>query len=171
MTAQEQEKFRLRYQAGKIALEQGEYNRSVQYLEEAKDLVLKSTRLGGEAQIWLVMAYQAAGKLPEAIALCQELSTHPHPEIRQQAKRVLYIIQAPQLKRPKEWMSEIPDLTATGNDRPQYVTAKTQGKKNPTPTKAEEPIDLTQVNTKDNQFIWFALLIIILTFGGLFFFQ
>ncbi|BAU62888.1 hypothetical protein STA3757_02390 [Stanieria sp. NIES-3757] len=169
MTAEQQEKFRLRYQAGKNALEKGEYNLSVQYLEEAKELVAKSTRLGGETQIWLVMAYQAAGQLKEAIALCQELSTHPHPEIRQQAKRVLYIIQAPQLKRPKEWMSEIPDLTATSNDKSQYVTAKTQRKNNSNQTNhSDKPVDLSQVNTKDNQFIWVALIIIILTFGGLF---
>jgi tetratricopeptide (TPR) repeat protein len=172
MTTEQQEKFRLRYQAGKNALEKGEYNLSVQYLEEAKELVAKSTRLGGEAQIWLVMAYQAAGQLKEAIALCQELATHLHPEIRQQAKRVLYIIQAPQLKRPKEWMSEIPDLTATSNDQPQYVTAKNQRKNNNNQTNlSDETVDLSQVNTKDNQFIWFALVIIILTFGGLFLFK
>jgi hypothetical protein len=169
MTAKQQEKFRLRYQAGKQALERGEYNLSVQYLEEARELIAPSTRLGGEAQIWLVTAYQAAGKLTDAIALCRELSTHAHPEIRQQAKRILYIIQAPKLKRPKEWMTEIPDLTATSNDLPQYITAKTQVKNNTKSNEvATELVDLSLVNTKDNQFVWFALLIIVVIFGGLF---
>lgn len=170
MTIDEQQEFRLRYQAGKNALEKGEYNRSVQYLEEARELVAQSTRVGGEAQIWLVTAYQAAGRLNDAIALCQELSTHPHLAIRQQAQRILYIIQAPQLKRPKEWMTEIPDLTATSNDKPQYVTAKTQSKNKTSDRKiASEPVDLSQVNTKDNQFLWFALLVTILTVASLFF--
>ena len=32
---------------------------------------------------------------------------------------------------------------------------------------AEEPIDLSQVNTQDNQFIWVALGVIFLIIGGL----
>ena len=169
MVSNNREKFQIQYQAGKKAFERGEYRQSVQYLEAAKTLTANSSRLGGEAQIWLVTAYQAAGQEREAIALCQELATHPHPEIRQQAKRLLYIIQAPQLQRPKEWMSEIPDLANTSDSKPKYITAKTktntkfsQSNNNP------EPVDLSQVNTEDNQFIWVAIIFILLTFGGLF---
>ena len=169
MVSSNREKFRIQYQAGKEAFERGQYRQSVEYLEAAREFTALSSRVGGEAQIWLVTAYQADGKDKEAIALCQELATHPHPEIRQQAKRLLYIIQAPQLKRPKEWMSEIPDLANADDSKPKYVTAKSQTnnssiKKNNT----SEPVDLSQVNTKDNQFIWVALIITLLTCVGLF---
>ena len=169
MVSNNREKFQIQYQAGKKAFERGEYRQSVQYLEAAKELTSNSSRLGGEAQIWLVTAYQAAGKDKEAIALCQELATHPHPEIRQQSQRLLYIIKAPQLKRPKEWMSEIPDLADTADGKPKYITAKsTTNSSSSTSNKTPEPVDLSQVNTQDNQFIWVALVLTLLTFAGLF---
>ena len=172
MVSSNQEKFQIQYKAGKKAFERGEYRQSIQYLSAAKALTTNSSRLGGEAQIWLVTAYQAAGKDKEAIALAQELATHPHPEIRQQAQRLLYIIQAPQLKRPKEWMSEIPDLADTVEGKPKYVTAKNKTSSSSSPSKdIPEPVDLSQVNTQDNQFIWVALVLTLLTFVGLFWFK
>ena len=39
------------------------------------------------------------------------------------------------------------------------------------PKPEPEPIDLSQVNTTDNQFIWIALVGVILTLGGLFWFS
>ncbi|MDJ0690658.1 MAG: tetratricopeptide repeat protein [Xenococcaceae cyanobacterium MO_188.B32] len=172
MVSNNREKFQIQYQAGKKAFERGEYRQSVQYLEAAKALTTNSSRLGGEAQIWLVTAYQAAGQEKEAIALAQELATHPHPQISQQAKRLLYIMQAPQLKRPKEWMSEIPDLADTADGKPKYVTAKSKtSSSSSSSNKTPEPVDLSQVNTQDNQFIWVALVLTLLTFIGLFWFK
>ncbi len=163
------EKFRIHYQAGKEAFERGQYRQSVEYLETAREFTALSSRVGGEAQIWLVTAYQAAGKDREAIALCQQLSAHPYPEIREQAQRLLYIIQAPQLKRPKEWMSEIPDLAHTDEGEPKYLTAKSTNNNNSRKSnKPPETVNLSEVDTKENQFIWVALVITLLTFGGLF---
>lgn len=167
MTLEDREKFHQKYQAGKEALERGEYRLSVQYLEAAKDLVVATSRNGGEVQIWLVTAYQAANMLTEAICLCENLSNHPNLETRQQAKRLLYIIKAPKLSRPKEWMSEIPDLTGTESDKPKYVTVKKPDRANSNQNRVTESIDLSQVNTEDNRFVWFALLIILLTAIGL----
>jgi tetratricopeptide (TPR) repeat protein len=168
VVAENQEQFRLKYQAGKDAFERGQYSRSVQYLQEARELSTRSSRLGGEVQIWLLTAYQAAGKQQEAIALGQELFTHPHPEIRKQAKRLLYIIQAPQLKRPKEWMTQIPDLAGMSDNNSQYVSAKKQKKGNSPKKEIVSEADLSQVNTQDNQFVWIALIITILILSGLF---
>ncbi|MBR8827793.1 MAG: tetratricopeptide repeat protein [Gomphosphaeria aponina SAG 52.96 = DSM 107014] len=167
MGSENKEKFRLNYQAGKKAFEGGQYQKSVAYLEAARKLISPNSRLGGEALMWLVSAYQAAGKSEEAIALCRELAVHPHPEIRQQGKNLLYILQAPRLKRPREWMSEIPDLATLAASEVQF--RRGSGDRRKQPSKIEEPIDLSQVNTKDNQFIWVALWGILLTLGGLFF--
>lgn len=170
MSSDDREQFQAEYQLGKEAFERGNYSLSIQHLETASKLISPSSRLGGEAQMWLVTAYQAAGKNTEAIALCQNLSSHPYVETRKQAKRLQYIIQAPELKRPKEWMSEIPDLTKAQESEFQYVANR--GSNNSPKKKSfipDEPVDLTQVNTKDNQFIWIALLAILLTLAGLFF--
>ena len=166
MTVDNLEKFHLKYRAGKEALERGQYRLSIENLEAAKELIALNSRQGGEVQIWLVTAYQAANKIPEAIALCQELVTHPDLQTREQAQHILYIIKAPRLERPKKWMSEIPDLANTDTDKSQYVTAK----KPRQPSSAEpeyEDIDLSQTDTQDNQFVWFAFILIILIMGSL----
>lgn len=165
MTADNLEKFQHKYQAGKEALERGQYRLSIENLEAAQDLIAPSSRRGGEAKIWLVTAYQAANKIDEAIALCQELINHPYAQTREQAQRILYIIKAPQLARPKEWMSEIPDLASSEPGGSRYVTAKKQTPQSPLPL--EEPIDSAPVETQDNQFVWFALVLIIIILGSL----
>lgn len=167
MTVENREKFHLQYQAGKEALERGRYRLSIQNLEAAQKLVPLASRPGGEVRIWLITAYQAANMIPEAVALCQELVTHPDAQTREQAKRLLYIIQAPKLARPKEWMSEIPDLANTDGANSQYVTAKKKGTNNYGDRYVIEEVDLSQVDTKDNQFVWFALLLVVLILGSL----
>lgn len=171
MNSENKEKFAIEYQAGKAAFERGEYRTSVKRLEAACALMKGNSRLGGEAQMWLVTAYEAAGQTQEAIALCQQLSRHPDPETRKQGKRLLYILQAPQLKRPEEWMTKIPDLGAIAESESQYRSgSSTKGSSKSTRLANPEPIDLSQVNTKDNQFIWVALIALSLILGVLFWF-
>lgn len=165
------EKFQVYYEAGKLALERGNYRLSIKNLEKAIELIGAGSLLGGEAQIWLVTAYQAGGQEEEAIALCEKLTAHPHFKIRDKASDVLYIMKAPKLERPQEWMVEIPDLASTENTSPQYLTTKpTKGNKIKRKRVVPE-VDLSQVDTKDNQFIGVALIVIVLTLGSLFFLQ
>jgi tetratricopeptide (TPR) repeat protein len=155
-----------RYLAGKIAFENGQYKEAVDNLEKASALLAKNTRFAGEVDIWLVNAYEAAGRSEEAIALCQQLTRHPHYETRSQAKRLVYILKAPKLKRPKEWMTEIPDFgTIAENKSKTVITTKPKTTK----PKSQEPeyIDLSQVNTKDNRFIWVALIAVAFTISYL----
>ncbi|GAB4532793.1 MAG: hypothetical protein Tsb0014_17600 [Pleurocapsa sp.] len=166
MTIDNRDKFYLQYQAGKKALERGNYSLSIEKLEAARKLTAPASRQGGEVKLWLVTAYQAANMIPEAIALCEELTTHPHTAIRHKAQHVLYIMKAPKLNRPKEWMSEIPDLTNTESDRVRYVSAKKTNRSQGV-NKEPSPVDLSQVDTQDNQFISFALLLVAIAVGSL----
>lgn len=166
MTTESLEIAKNRYLAGKIAFENGQYREAVDNLEKAIALLAKNTRFAGEVDIWLVNAYEAAGRSEEAIALCQQLTRHPHYETRSQAKRLVYILKAPKLKRPKEWMTEIPDFgSISENESKTVITAKPKTTK----PKSQEPeyIDLSQVNTKDNRFIWVALIAAALTISYL----
>lgn len=169
MTSEDKEKFIIEYQAGKAAFEGGEYRQAVQHLEKASALSVRNSRKGGEVQIWLVTAYEAAGQKTEALALCQQLKRHPDIETRKQGKRLLYILEAPQLNRRPEWLTEIPDLTVLTDADEKFRHASTAGRGNrsqrqPSPT---EPIDLSQVNTQDNRFIWVALVATALALGSL----
>ncbi|MBD2295589.1 tetratricopeptide repeat protein [Anabaena sphaerica FACHB-251] len=168
MTTESLELAKSRYQAGKAAFENGQYRDSVENLEKASALLARNTRFGGEVDIWLVNAYEAAGRSEDAIALCQQLSRHPHYETRLQAKRLVYILKAPKLKRPKEWMTEIPDLAAI-SDNESKIIVTTKPKKSTLKQKSVEPeyVDLSQVNTKDNRFIWVALTAVALTISYL----
>jgi tetratricopeptide (TPR) repeat protein len=169
VTSETQAIAKTEYQAGKAAFERGKYREAVQHLEKASALIARNTRLGGEIQIWLVTAYEATEQRQEAVALCEQLKRHPHAETSKQARRLLYILQAPQLKRPQEWLTQIPDLGALPDNESQTrLSSGTVGKKRPSPTTViPEPIDLSKVNTKDNRFIWVALIAIALTLVGL----
>lgn len=157
------------YLAGVGAFERGQYREAVQHLEKASALVNRNSGFGGKVLIWLVTAYEATGQQAEAIALCEQIKKHPDAETSKQGKRLLYIMQAPQLKRPTEWLTQIPDLAAISDNTNQTRLSNTNLPRNPPkPRTPPEPIDLSQVNTKDNQFIWVSLLVIGLTIGLLY---
>lgn len=161
------------YELGKEAFERGMYRESVQALEKANALLAPNTRFAGEVQIWLATAYEAAGQKEEAIALCQQASRHPDYETRKQGQRLLYILQAPQLTRRPEWLTQIPDLNELQEGESKLRAVGTPVKQRPAEPRFQvaEPIDPTQVNTKDNRFIWVALAATALLLGGLVWFS
>lgn len=168
MSQESLEIVKTEYRSGKAAFERGQYRQSVQHLEKAAALVERNSRLGGEVQIWLVTAYEAAGQRTEAIALCKQLESHPSYETRKQGRRLRYILEAPQLKRPPEWMTQIPDLASLPDNEAEIRLgrAAAPSKPKPRPRPQQEPVDLSTVNTKDNLFIWVALVAIALTLAG-----
>jgi tetratricopeptide (TPR) repeat protein len=156
------------YETGKLALENGQYREAVENLEQASVLLARNTRFAGEVDIWLVTAYEAAGRTDDAIALCQQLRRHPHYETKKQARQLIYILQAPKLQRPKEWMTEIPDLGAISDNDSKRLVAVKPTKSIPRQKSAEpEYVDLSKVNTRDNSFIWAALIAVGITISYL----
>lgn len=172
MSSENLELFETEYKAGKQAFERGQYRKSVQHLETGRENINSHSRLGGEIQIWLVTAYQAAGQIEAATSLCKKLTHHPRIETRQQAKRILLILEAPVLRTRPEWVTKIPDLGAISESDAKYrrgsglvPQVKSAPRKPKTPKL--EVVDPTKVNTKDNQFVWVALVLGILTLSGL----
>jgi tetratricopeptide (TPR) repeat protein len=160
------------YQAGMAAFERGDYRKSVGSLEKANAMINPNSALGGDVQSWLVMAYEAAGQREAAIALCRQLTNHPDLKTRKEGRRLLYILEAPQLKTRPEWLTQIPDLTNISEADPKSrmgASSVTSGRSRtvPRPKAIPEPVDLSQVNTEDNRFIWVALLAAISIVGGL----
>jgi tetratricopeptide (TPR) repeat protein len=159
------------YLAGQAAFENGNYRQAVGYLEMALAEIEARTKLGGEIQLWLVTAYEASGNLPAAIDLCTQLTSHPRLETRQESKRILYILQAPELNRREEWITKIPDLqdleenpNAKGGSASQRKSRSIPVRKMPPPA----PIDPSEIETKDNGFIKILLILAILTVAGLY---
>jgi hypothetical protein len=159
------------YQSGQIAFERGEYRQAVKYLVAAVAQVQPNSQIGGEVQVWLVTAFEAAGQIPEAKALCQKLAAHPNLETRQASKRLLHIMQAPELTRRDEWLTQIPDLSHLEDEDGKPGVNRTPTAPAPSPPRSLEeryaPVDLSKVNTKDNSFISIALVVTMMTLLGL----
>ncbi|AKG20672.1 tetratricopeptide repeat protein [Calothrix sp. 336/3] len=159
---------RNRYQKGKLAFENGQYREAVEDLETASALLAPNSRLAGEVKIWLVIAYEAAGRTDEAIALCEQLKRHPYAETSKEARRLQYILKAPRLKRPQEWMTEIPDLTRIADNKGEINFTGNNSKSS---VKKDAPLevyeDLSKLNTKDNRFFAVALIAVMIILGGL----
>lgn len=170
MTAEHIDLAKQAYARGQIAFERGSYRESIEALEKAAALAKAATPLGGEIQIWLVNAYAAAERQADALALCEVLNRHPSYEVRKQAKNLLYILKAPRLKLKAEWKSQIPDLAdiAEGETKPGSYTAPSKKPPRRKPEVVDDtPIDWSQINTRDNAFVWVALVGVVLVLLGL----
>jgi tetratricopeptide (TPR) repeat protein len=143
------------YEKGRLAFESGNYRQAIHSLEAAMAEIEPRSALGGEVQLWLVTAYEAGGLQPEAIDLCTKLTRHPQIEVRQESKRVLYILQAPALSRKEEWITKIPDLQdLEENVKGDRIASRKQARSIPIRKLPPPPlIDPKEINTKDNGFI------------------
>lgn len=154
---------------GQQAFERGNYREAVAAFEEGTQLAGGATPLGGSIQLWLMNAYSAANRQQEAIALGETLSKHPDRETRKQSRRVTEILKAPQLKRRADWTVSIPDFSdlESGQEKTLNLSKYGTGTASPSPQTNPEPEDLSQMNTRDNGFLWLALVVIGVTLGGL----
>lgn len=94
---------------GKKAYECGEYPASVKLLEAAVNDLGADTVLGGEAQLWLALSYQACGREKEAIDMYKELeASHPSRKVKKQAADLRFILEAPRLELSEDERVKIP---------------------------------------------------------------
>lgn len=73
---------------GLAALKQGNYSDAIAQLEAVREIELDAALVTRASQA-LVKAYHRSGDVENAIALCQELTHHPDPKIRQWASGLL----------------------------------------------------------------------------------
>ncbi len=171
MSSQPSDLVLTEYEAGQRAFERGLYRRSLQHFETICQQIDKNSSLGGEVQTWLVTTYHALGQQEAAIALSQALTRHPSYETRKQSRRLLEILQAPQLSNNTNGLIQFPDMSQLEAGENQGLIGVTPKGSSPKPSTAStvqsEPVDLMQINTKENQFLWVALIAIGFTLGGL----
>lgn len=156
---------------GQATFERGRYRKAIECFQTALALSNPMGARGGDIQMWLVNAYIANGDEETGLALCRKLIRHPDLDTQRQSKRLLYILEAPELEMRPEWVTQIPDLTDLEDDQGKRYAQVPKKPRRRKPKPEPEPIDLSQVNTADNQFIWIALIGILLTLGGLFWFS
>mgnify|MGYP003336620429 FL=1 len=99
--------------------------------------------------------------------LFRSLSRHPDLETRKQGKALLYILQAPKLKRPSNWMTQIPDLGNIAEDTSSLSRGSAAAPIYPSRSQPQQnPVDPSQINRQDNGFLWVALTALALLLGG-----
>ncbi len=153
--------------AGQALFERGRYKKAIAAFQSALALSNPMGARGGEIQIWLVNAHVASGDEATGLALCRKLIVHPNLDTKQQSKRMLYILEAPELEMRPEWVTKIPDLGDFDDDQKIRYAQRPKKKRRRKTQPEPEPIDLSQVNTDDNQFVWIALIGVIVTLCGL----
>lgn len=153
--------------SGQYFFERGRYKNAITDFKMALALANPISSRGGEIQLWLVNAYIAAGREEEGLALCRKLIRHPDLDTKQQSKRMLYILEAPELEMKPEWVTKIPDLGNMDDDSQTRYAQRPKKKRRRKPKPEPEPLDLSEVNTEDNQFVWIGIAAIALTLGAL----
>jgi tetratricopeptide (TPR) repeat protein len=88
-----------RFETGKVLYGVGRYKEAVAALVAALDAEGPFSILGGEIQLWLALAHQAAGDEQACLAVYRQVEAgHPSPKMRKQAADLRYIMEAPKLR-------------------------------------------------------------------------
>lgn len=75
---------------GITACKEERYPKAIKYLEDySQECVDHNSKDYIEAQMWLIKAYYTSGQVEKAIALCQLLINHTHPQVQTWATKTL----------------------------------------------------------------------------------
>jgi hypothetical protein len=94
-------------------LERGEYGQVLRLLEPLEEEWSPQTARGAELRLLMATALMGQGHTDRAAACCRSLSRCSDATLRAQAKALLVVLEAPELRRPREWSLTLPDLAGT----------------------------------------------------------
>ena len=96
--------------AAEAALDKGDYSLCIKIIDPLLVSYSASTVMGARIRLLEVTAYMGKGDEKKAVGICQTLIKNKEATIRQQAKQLLSILDAPYLPRPSNWSVEIPKI-------------------------------------------------------------
>ncbi len=114
--------------AAEAALEKGDYIFCIKILDPLLISFPAKTKTGAQLRLIKVTAYMGIGDEEKAINICQLLVNNKEPVIRQQAKQLLSILEAPSLPRPSNWSVEIPKIELESSLKPSFNKNKKKKK-------------------------------------------
>ncbi|MFI0403003.1 MAG: DUF3153 domain-containing protein [Cyanobium sp.] len=94
----------------KVAIERGNYARAVALLEPMLDEYSPMQPPGDILRLLLATALMGQGQGEQAAACCRSLQSCADPQRRAQARDLLQVLEAPALKRPRDWSLTLPRL-------------------------------------------------------------
>tara|TARA_Y100001968_G_scaffold24008_1_gene18823 strand:+ start:151 stop:1245 length:1095 start_codon:yes stop_codon:yes gene_type:complete len=125
------------------ALDKGDYSFCIKIVEPLLQEFHEETSIGGQLRLLLITAYMGKGDEQKAISICQTLIKNKKESVRQQAKQLLSILDAPQLPRPSNWSVEIPKIEMESSLKSSFrkKTKKKDKKINHPPTGPTKSLD------------------------------
>jgi len=93
---------------GRELFSRGRYAESVTHLRKAVSFLGAGSRVGGQIELWMAQALDAAGDKNQAKKVFAKLTMHPDNDVRRVAEELLFIINAPTLALPDDAFIKIP---------------------------------------------------------------
>ena len=115
--------------AAEAALDKGDYNDCIKTIDPLLLDFPAETETGGQLRLLIVTASMGKGDEQKAINICQTLIHNKKESIRQQAKQLLSILDAPYLPKPSNWSVEIPKLEMEPSLKSSFRKAKKKSEK------------------------------------------
>ena len=112
--------------AAEAALDKGDYNFCIKIISPLLLTFSAGTEIGGKLRLLVVTAYMGKGEELKAIDICQSLTNNKKDNVRQQAKQLLSILNAPCLPRPSNWSVEIPKIEMDPSLKSSFSKTKTK---------------------------------------------
>jgi len=113
------------------SLQRGDYCQCLSFLEPLAEQYPLSSQEGAKIRMLMITAWMGQGDDQKAIATCRLLTKGKEPEIRQQAKQLLSILEAPALPRPGSWSISIPKIDLIAERDNNYLGVSKQKAKEP----------------------------------------
>ncbi len=128
--------------AAEAALGKGDYNLCIKIIDPLLLSFSAKTTIGAQLRLLKVTACMGRGDEEQAINTCQTLTNSKEETIRQQAKQLLSILDAPALPRPSNWSVKIPRIEMESSIKPSLKkTQKKEKKANHPPTGPTKNLD------------------------------
>ena len=116
------------------AIERGDYSQCLSYLEPLSHKHPFNTQVGAKIRMLMITAWMGQGEEKKAIATCRLLTKIKDPEIRQEAKQLISILEAPDLPRPENWSIQIPSINLESSDWSNNITSNRDKQKKDSPS-------------------------------------
>ena len=116
-------------------LERGDYGQALELLTPLADVHTISTPEGSQLRLLMITSWMGQGQDEQALAMARALSRSGDVDMRQQAKQLVAILDAPSLERPESWTMRLPalEVTTTGGSPPAVSSQRRSKKPKPPP--------------------------------------
>jgi|GEM_PF-127273 hypothetical protein len=130
--------------AARLALERGEYGRVLRLLEPLAEAHGPATALGAGVRLLMATALMGQGDSERAAACCRALQASPDAALRARARDLLAVLEAPVLRRPRDWSLTLPDLSGGPGFEAVAPTAARRTRRDEPPPPPPPPVGATR---------------------------